>query len=719
MFRRAAVAAILLTLCVTTGLWAYHRYLRSFRIAVVRFSDTDWAMWESAGSKTPYSMHRFEDDEWDSITLENYNLVVIRAMGLNLTDEQVARIKAAKGRGTHFLMIAATNELAREQNTLPEEKKEAVDAYLMQGGEANLVGMLHYVAREIGGKDVDVPELIEMPQTGFFHLGDAIFETMEEYEAYLNERHPKQAEDAPRVALVGAFLNPHDALNRAQVDHILETLESQGARVYPIFGSRDSMKLLEATQPDLVITFPHGRMAMRSQGPDLLERLDCPCVSVLALLTSQEEWEADERGMAGNFMGQSISTPEIDGVIEPIPVTSMEPNSRNIEVRTIIQDRMEKRVGLALNWLKLRRKRNSEKRVVIVYYKAPGLAALSAGGLEVVPALYNTLKRMEVEGYDLGGALPESPEGLMELIQTKGKTLGQWAIGSYERFLEEAEPEFVPAEAYVKWFRRVLSEKRQQETIDLWGPIPGKQMVAQRDEKPCLVVSRIQLGNVVIMPQPTVGGGGEDEDEVASIHGTNQAVPHFYLGAYLWARYGFQADAIVHYGTHGSLEFTYGKSVALSRNCWPDILIGDVPHIYPYVINNVGEAMIAKRRSNAVLVSHLTPPFTESSLYGELSTLHEKIHDWESFEDPLLREATRETITELVRTLQLAADLEIDPASLESRLMNDGELDSLHNYIHQLKDESITDGLHVIGRPFSEEQVHDTVTHMLGAENVF
>ena len=716
MLRRALIAAVLLTLCITTGLWAYHRYLRAFRIAVVRFSDTDWVMWEAAGAKTPYSLHRFDDDEWDSMTLENYNLVAIRAMGLNLSDNQVKRMEAARSQGTQFLMITPTNDLARQQNKFPEDQKETIDAYLRHGDEDNLIGFLHFAAHEFAGKDVEVPEVIEKPQSGFFHLGDALFETLEEYDAYLDEQRPDLSEDASRVALIGAFLNPHDTFNRRHIDHILTTLESHGARVYPIFGYRNSMELLKAARPDLAIVFPHGRMTMGNRAPGILEGLDCPCVSVLALQSSEKEWMADERGMAGNFMSQSITTPELDGIVEPIPVTSMEPNQRNIDVRTIIPDRIEKRIGLALHWLELRKKPNSEKRVVIVYYKAPGLAALSAGGLEVVPSLFNTLKRLEAEGYDLGDQMPESPETLLELIQAKGKTLGQWAIGSYEEFLEEAEPEFVPAEEYACWFRQTLSEKRRKETIDLWGPIPGKQMVAQRDDKPCLVVSRIRLGNVVIMPQPTVGGGGEDENEVASIHGTDQAVPHFYLGAYLWARYGFQADAIVHYGTHGSLEFTYGKSVCLSRDCWPDILIGDVPHIYPYVINNVGEAMIARRRSNAVLVSHLTPPFTDSSLYGELSTLHDKIHDWEAAEDQQLREATRQTITELVRELELAADLDIDPAALQTRLMDDAELDSLQNYIHQLKDQSITDGLHMIGRSLTEEQVYDTVFHMLGAE---
>ena len=398
-------------------------------------------------------------------------------------------------------------------------------------------------------------------------------------------------------------------------EYVIRALESRGVRVYPIFGSEGCERLLEAAKPDLTIVFPIGRVTRGNTAAELFSRLKCPCVSALALLTSPEEWMADPRGMTGTWMDLQITLPELDGVIEPIAVAARVPNVQNIRVRTPIPDRIEKRLALVLNWLKLRRTANAQKRVVIVYYKGPGLSTLTAGGLDVVPSLFNTLKRMEAEGYDLGGKLPKSPEALFDLIQAKGKTLGQWAMGSYEKFLEQGEPEFVPASQYAEWFQQALSEKRQRETLDLWGPIPGKQMVAQREGRPFLVISRIRLGNVVIMPQPTVGVG---KDEIAMIHGTELAPPHFYLGAYLWARYGFKADAIVHFGTHGSLEFTNGKSCCLSRDCWPDILIGDVPHIYPYVINNIGEAMLAKRRANAVIISHLTPAFCESTLYGEL-----------------------------------------------------------------------------------------------------
>ncbi|MBL7044385.1 MAG: cobaltochelatase subunit CobN, partial [Pirellulaceae bacterium] len=321
---------------------------------------------------------------------------------------------------------------------------------------------------------------------------------------------------------------------------------------------------------------------------------------------------------------------------------------------------------------------------------------------------------LETEGYDLGGSVPESPEALFELIQKRGKTLGQWAIGSYEQFLQEAEPEFIPAATYANWFKKALSEKRQKETIELWGPIPGKQMVAEHDGLPHLAVSRIQLGNVVIMPQPTVGGGGEDEGEVKTIHGTDQAAPHFYLGAYLWAQHGFDADAIIHLGTHGSLEFTYGKSACLSRDCWPDILIGEVPHIYPYIINNVGEALVAKRRSYGVTVSHLTPPFTESGLYGDLSMLHEKLHVFETETDPLLKRETRKTITRMVRELDLAKDVDLPEDTGAERPLTDEEIVKIDRLIHEMHSKTITDGLHVLGRPYSDQQIASTAMLMLG-----
>jgi cobaltochelatase CobN len=716
MLKRIVATLAVSALFVALGLWSYSNFLRPYRIAIIGFADTDWANWEEAIRRTPYSLYRYGDDGIDVAPLDNFNLVFIRGQGLNLTPEQVEKIAKARTHGTHFYVRTATNALSEQQTSLTEEHRKKIADYLKHGGRENLMGMAHYAAHHLGRIDVTVPDIVEKPQFGFFHANDVIHQDIATFDKYLDTLGIPA--DAPRVGVLGAFMDPQDQMNREPLDTIINALEKAGARVYPVFGRQEVFTLLRDVKPELLISFPHGRLTFSNDGERLLREIGCPIISALPLLNSSEKWLEDERGMEGGFLGQSITSPELDGIIEPIVISSMEPNERKLSVRKSIDDRVQTRVSLAINWLKLRRKSNTDKKLVIVYYKSPGMAALSAGGLEVAPALWNTLKRLQDEGYDLGNALPETPDKLFELIQTKGKTLGQWAIGSYDQFLQEASPQLVAATQYGQWFQQALSPKRQKETIELWGDIPGKKMVTEKDGIPHLVISRIQLGNIVIMPQPTVGGGEEGENEISSIHGTDQAAPHFYLGAYLWARYGFQADAILHFGTHGSLEFTYGKSNCLSRDCWPQILIGDLPHIYPYVINNVGEALVAKRRSNAVIVSHLTPPFMEAGLYGDLSLLHDKIHDWEQVEDPLLREETLKSVTSMVRDLKMATDLGLNEAELEKRQLTETELTAVHNYIHQLKDQSVTEGLHVIGRTWTDKQVAQTSAAMIGDQGV-
>ncbi len=708
------LAAVALTaLCTTAALYACHRYLRNVRVAVVGFRDSDWAAWREAAHDTGYTVHRYERDDVRQAPLANYHAVIIRSMGYRPGDDDRAAFAAARRAGTRIVMIGATNDVAGEEENLEAEHREVIDEYLRHRGEANLRGLLHYLARELAGREVDVPAVIERPQEGFFHLGEeAVFSTLDEFEAFLAQARPGLADDAPRVALFGSFLDPANRLERGPVDALIEALEGQGVRVYPIFG-RQMLPQVAAVGPDLAIVFPHGRLAHDNEAPQRLAEMGIPCLSALHLTVDREEWLDDMRGMSAGLLSQSITMPELDGVIEPVAISAMEPNEEGLRVRTAIAGRFERYVDRVVRWLKLRRMPNEQKRVVIVYYKAPGASALAAAGLEVAPSLYHTLRRLKAEGYDLGGALPESPEALYELIQQRGRTVGQWAVGAYEEFLEEGQPELIPIEQYARWFQEALSPQRQQEMIERWGPIPGEHMAVARDGERFLVVSRIRFGNVVIMPQPTAGAIGGDD--VATVHGTGEAPPHFYLGAYLWAQRGFGADAIVHFGTHGSLEFTFGKSAALSGDCWPDVLIGDLPHVYPYIINNVGEALVAKRRSYGVIVSHLTPPFTDAGLYGELERLHELIHEYEYIEDLPIQHELRRTITDMVRDLDLAADLRLDADTLATTLLDDAQILYLHDYLHELKDRHIPDGLHVIGRDYREEQIRDTAAAMLGS----
>lgn len=712
--KRMIGVLVALAVIVVGALVLYQTTLRKVRLAFIGFPDSQWANFEEAGLETPYSLHKLAREDLDSLKLESYSAALIWGMGFNPSPEQAANMERAAGKGANLVIYMGTSEEARRHGNIGQERQDKVIEYLKHGGQENIRSMMDFLAHELAGRRAEPDPVAEKPEWGFFHLGDVMFQTLEEYEAYLDQIRPGIPEDAPRLAIVGTFVNPTNRFERPHLDRMIRDFEKRGVRVYPVFGFRRALNLLKEADPDLAVVMPHGRLAQNNQVPGLLAELDIPCVGALSLLADEESWLADPQGLAGGFLSQSVTMPELDGVIEPVVIASRDLNERGLQVPKVIEDRMQKLVARTMNWLELRTKPNAEKKVVIVYYKSPGMAAVAAAGLETAPSLFNLLKHLQDEGYDLGGQLPADADALYEMIQTRGKTLGQWAIGSFEKFLVEADPELIPARTYGRWFQDALSPLRQQETLDLWGPVPGKLMVTDVQGEPHLVVSRIELGNVVIMPQPTVGTGASDEDEIETIHGTDQAAPHFYLGAYLWARNDFEADAIVHFGTHGSLEFTYGKSVCMSRDCWPDILIGDVPHIYPYIINNVGEAMVAKRRAYGVTVSHNTPPFTESGIYGDLVVMHEKLHTFDAEQDPLLKLETRRTIGRLVHEYDLARDIELPEEAGRTRLLSDAEIDQLSKLVHEMESKVITDGLHVIGRPYTQEQMASTVTLMVG-----
>ena len=259
---------------------------------------------------------------------------------------------------------------------------------------------------------------------------------------------------------------------------------------------------------------------------------------------------------------------------------------------------------------------------------------------------------------------------------------------------------------YRAWLSRDLSDGARRELQSVWGAAPGRYFTGQTDVGSFLAVSRMTFGNVVLLPQPTTAIISDDKngDDFASVHGTNKAPPHFYLAAYLWVREAFKADALVHFGTHGSLEFTRGKSLLLTESDWPDTLVGDLPHIYLYSINNVGEALLAKRRSRAILVSHKTPPFVEAGLTDSLAALGDLLDRYEAAEDDAIR-------AELFR--------EIRTRSEQNGLTfsgGEGAIETLVRRLHTIRETQVTDGLHVVGRSWTPEQIERTAA-AIGTEN--
>jgi cobaltochelatase CobN len=239
-----------------------------------------------------------------------------------------------------------------------------------------------------------------------------------------------------------------------------------------------------------------------------------------------------------------------------------------------------------------------------------------------------------------------------------------------------------------------------------YGPAPGPYMSVEKNGIKNIVLSGLRFGNIVLMPQ-SLPAYGDDANKL--IHGAKQAPPHPYIATYLWAKYGFKTDAIIHFGTHGSFEFTPWKQVALSNYDWPDVLIGDMPHFYIYTINNIREAIIAKRRSYATLISHLTPPFMSGGLYDELSAIHEKIHACiNAGDNKLLRKQYQESIIVLVKKKQIDRELKIS----NLKKLDKDTLLRIHNYIHELESSKVNRGLYVLGRKYSNAEAMETARLM-------
>ncbi|MDE5761588.1 MAG: cobaltochelatase subunit CobN, partial [Bacteroides sp.] len=316
-----------------------------------------------------------------------------------------------------------------------------------------------------------------------------------------------------------------------------------------------------------------------------------------------------------------VVTPEIDGAIRPFVLFGHRLNEEGMQEAYTIPERPEIFVQTVNNYIALQRKPNSEKRVAIYYYKGPGQNALTAGGMEVGPSLYNLLLRMKREGYRVEN-LPASSQELERMIQEQGAVFGAYAEGAFTDFMKNGHPELVSREQYEGWVKKALRPERYAEVVAANGDFPGAYM-ATADGR--IGVARLQLGNVVLLPQNAAGKG---DNAFKVVHGTDAAPPHTYIASYLWMQYGFKADALIHFGTHGSLEYTPKKQVALSGNDWPDRLVGALPHFYIYTIGNVGEGLIAKRRSYAGLQSYLTPPFLESGVRGTYRELMEAVKDY-------------------------------------------------------------------------------------------
>ncbi|MBN1928848.1 MAG: cobaltochelatase subunit CobN, partial [Chlorobiaceae bacterium] len=578
--------------------------------------------------------------------------------------------------------------------------------------------------RRLAGLDHDPCRAVST--TGIYHPGsDCFFESTEEYASWLRQTG-RWAENAPVAGIIMHYTLLAEG-NHADVDALVEALSEAGIVPFCVFFDSEAAMLQEnrypwhrlftsgELRPDVVLNFLLGRLISTPEERHVLQDLDVPVIQLIRnFMLSPDEWRDDPVGISAMTLTHSLVQPEMFGAIDPIMVAGTHRNPGDpMMVRTSvpIAERIAMLTRRVKRWAHLRHAPNAEKRVAIMLHNNPCKGVEStigmAAGLDTFESLLSLLQRMRDEGYDTG-ELPESGRALLDLIQVRKALLEfRWTTAD-EIMRKGGVLHAMHEEEYRAWFERLDDGVRERVNGD-WGAFPGEGMVLDVEGKPALLITGLRFGKVLVMPQPKRGCyGARCDGEVCRIlHDPNITPPHHWLATYFWIQQ--QCDAVIHFGTSGALEYLPGKRAVLSGNCFSDISLGDLPNIYPYIMDVPGEGMTAKRRGRAVIIDHLTPVYRPAALTPELQRFDELLNEFRRAVDGNEKARIAALQNEL---LELAVNLRFLPENATAAHLLD-EAESLSRRIGLVKQSMVPDGMHRFGQPPSVEGVASMLTAAL------
>lgn len=557
--------------------------------------------------------------------------------------------------------------------------------YWQSGTEGDIRSLLYLLLREYGGcRKLPKPEPPTL-KTGVFLCDPQTQQAFESLQNYYAAFPPEAGK--PTVAFL---FYGHNYPNR--FFPVIEQARQAFlpfSNVLPIGFSnqldRDMEKLkalMKGAGVRLAVNFMSFRLGAGPMGGDaalgirILEECDAPMLSPFFISKrTKETWELDQEGVAPGEFLISMMLPELDGGIETVPIGAVGNVSHDprfdLDLTEIValDGAVSRLAARTERWLRLQTLPNREKRVALLCYDYPAGEShlLSAAFLDTLASLSNILAALHNAGYDVPLTKSEELERL--LCRPDQANSG--------RFQGEGSTGFLYTPDTLEYAREIEPA---------WGPAPGTVMTDQNGYR----LPGVRLGNVFIGIQPARTGGVWDGDD----HYHDQDLPphHQYAAYYQWLREEFQADAVVHMGTHGTLEFLPGKTNGLTCRCWTDRLLGDIPNLYLYYCGNASEGMTAKRRSNAVLISYAPPVFLEGGLYGDYAALDSLLTEYREAE----HQAPERAAGLLDRLQKTAADLELPQ-----------ELEALEKELYRSRTSLIPKGLHVFGTAYTQEEARD------------
>ena len=574
-----------------------------------------------------------------------------------------------------------------------------VKQYYSSPTRENIKNLLLFLLSRECGLDVYYEEPQTMPKIGIFHpKSSKIFTGFEDYLSWYKEKGLFK-EDGFWVGIPDhkVFAFPGEA--GEIVTSLIHNLEKNNINVLPVYSHPSCLALEKfffneqgISRINLIATFSFKfsdsddekvRESLKKLGVPILNAVKMPYQTI-------SEWRESEQGLGLMAISYTMCTPECNGFIEPSVLGGKmelkdKHTGKDLYVYKPIAENIEFFVKRINAWINLQTKPNKDKKVVIMYWNhSPGKQNIGATYLNVFRSLKEILKRMRGEGYTIEGKLP-SEEEIKNLVLQSGRNVGSWASGELDELINTKRVIRLPVSKYLEWYKEIDEDYKEKLEAE-WGKAKNSKIMIKDKE---IIIPYVNLGNVILVPQPTRGWC---DDPMKLYHSTKLWPHHQYTAFYLWLKHEFKADVIVSLGTHGTHEWLPGKQAGLSRSCPPEVLIQDIPNLYPYIMDDIGEGVQAKRRGRGVMIDYLIPAMKKAGVYEEYVDLAGRINE---YNDALTRsselaEQKFKRIKAMVKNLGLDKDLLI-------KEVNEDAVEEIEHYLLDLGESNVPYGMHTFG----------------------
>ena len=641
---------------------------------------------------------------------------------------------------------------------LPDAQARQLITYYSNGGQRNFEGFFALLAAWLGGQraPADLPEPVIFPKVAVYHprAPQLVFASAAEFLRWRGVDPTAPASQRPPIVAIPMHQQYIASIQTGFIDDLVARIERGGAIAMPLYGSmmggRIVQELLQpaATRAPLADVIINTQIMLNAEGRRAeFAALGLPVVQANAYRRGSEvDWAADEHGISLMDVPFFLAQPEYAGVLDiQVAAATRKSDDEILPIAVQAQAVVNKALALA----RLQRKPAASKQLALMFWNyPPGEKNFSASFLNVPQSIIRTAQALRAAGYDVPEPPPEA-----ELVATVQRLLApSYREGLLPALVRDNLAALLPVAHYRQWLAS-LPQATQQALLARWGQPEQSANVITQNGVAYFAIPRLQLGKLALLPLPGRSDRGVDNSaaskEKALYHSTKADAlpPHAYLAAYLWVRQGSEGgeggsagaaasaasqanaghdaaahtpspgasparDALIHFGTHGTAEWLPGKERGLSVYDPPMLAVGDVPVVYPYIVDNIGEATQAKRRGRAVIVSHQTPPLRPAGLHERLTAIHDLLHQWLGQAEGAVKDQFKADLLARVRQERITADM----GWSDERAQTDfaAFVDELHAHLHELAETVQPVGLHSFGESAPQAQRAATVLMMLG-----